>query len=161
MRNKAVIVADDDPSRARHLVTWLRACGITAYTPSRDCRDTSTLAMIRELQPRLVVCRPGTTGIALFRPLCAMREPPMVILLQENSQAQDEVLHIEELIVASIRTPVPMPGLCAYIRSALAIIAELDAPALSRTVGSREVPTVGHVVSAATRALQSMARELH
>jgi hypothetical protein len=160
MRNNAVVVADDDPSRARHLVAWLRACGIPAYTPSRDCRDTSTLAMIHELRPRIVVCRPGATGVALFNPLRAMREPPMVILLQEGSAGRDEVHQIDELIVASIRMPVPMPGLCAFIRTALSIIAKLDAPALSRMVGSRDAPTVEHVIGAATRAIRTMARDL-
>ena len=160
MRNNAVVVADDDPSRARHLAAWLRACGIPAYTPSRDCRDKSTLAMIHELRPRMVVCRPGTTGVALFHPLRAMREPPMVILLQENPLTRDEVHQIDDLLVASIRAPVPMPGLCAFIRTALSIIARLDAPALSRTVGSREAPTVDHVIGAAARAMRTMVQEI-
>lgn len=159
MRNNAVVVADDDPARARKLAMWLRACGIPAYTPATDGRDTTTLAMIHELQPRIVVCRPGTTGIALFHPLRAMSEPPMVILLQENRSARDEVHHIEDLIVASVRTPVPMPGLCNFIRTALAIVARLDAAPVAGADSAANAPSVGQVVTAATRAMRSLVQD--
>ncbi len=160
MRNNAVVVADDDTLRGRNLVKWLRACGIAAYTPSTDCRDKSTLAMIHEVRPRLIVCRPGETGITLFRPLRAMRQPPMVILLRENPQACDEVNAIDELIVASIRAPVPMPGLCAFIRTALAIVARLDAPSVPTRGRSPETPPLGHAVGATARAMQAMVQAI-
>jgi hypothetical protein len=85
------------------------------------------MARIREIRPRVVLCRPGSTGIGLFHPLRSMKEPPMLILLSESKSAADEVRELNGLIVASIRTPVPMAPLCKFVGTALSIAARLDA----------------------------------
>ena len=84
--------------------------------------------LIRELKPRIVVCRQGQGSISMFYPLRALKEPPMVVVLSNASSAEDEVHYVDRLIIASIRAPVRTAALSRFIRTALTITARLDDP---------------------------------
>lgn len=160
MRTTAVIVVDDKPARRRHMVKWLRAAGIAAFDPAADFRTKPVMTVIWELQPRVVVCRPGSTGISLFHPLRNMREPPMVILLRDGTSTRDEVHYVDGLIVASIGMPVPMAGLCEFVRSALSINARLDRPDALTGGASLLSPVVQQFPDQVSRSVRSMVQAL-
>jgi hypothetical protein len=161
LRTTAVIVVDDKPARRRNTVKWLRTAGIAAFDPAADFATKPVMTVIWELQPRVVICRPGSTGMALFHPLRNMREPPMVILLRDASPSptRDEVHYVDGLIVASIGTPVPMAGLCEFVRSALSINARLDRP--DGAAGSALLsPVVQQFPDQVSRSVRSMVQAL-
>lgn len=159
LRTTAVIVVDDKPARRRTMVKWLRAAGIAAFDPTADFRTKPVMTVIWDLQPRVVVCRPGSTGVALFHPLRNMREPPMVILLRDGASTRDEVHYVDGLIVASIGTPVPMAALCEFVRSALSINARLDRPDAAMG-GSILSPVVQQFPDQVSRSVRSMVQAL-
>jgi DNA-binding response OmpR family regulator len=128
VRRNIVVVADDDAARRAETVEWLNACGIEARPQPDGPSGAALLNFIRELRPRLVLCRPGATGMAIFYPLRHMKEPPTIVVLNGSRSAKDEVHYHDRLIVTSIRTPVQMAALCRFIGAALQITARLDDP---------------------------------
>ncbi len=152
MRTNAVIVTDDDPGRALGTVKWLRESGIPAYTSASDFPGKRIEQAISELKPGIVLCGSESTGNALFDLLRVMPAPPMMILLRESKPAHEGVRHVAGVIVVSIRRPVPLPALCAFIRTALAAMARLsDAerplPALPGDVARAGYPGEGQITA--------------
>lgn len=130
MRRHIVVVADDDVARRNETVEALKAGNIEAYPPPPDDEhpERPVLDLIRELKPRIVVCRQSQSSMSMFYPLRALKEPPMVIVLSNAASATDEVHYVDRLIIASIRAPVRSAALCRFIRTALTITARLDDP---------------------------------
>ncbi|MCW5746911.1 MAG: hypothetical protein KIT36_12025 [Alphaproteobacteria bacterium] len=126
------MVADDSSTACGEVVEWLRAYDIVAHPAS----DESVMQLIDQVQPRLVICRPGSTGIALFHALQEIADPPMVVLLSESPSAKDEVYCNGRMLVAVIRTPVQMASLAQFVRSVLGIASRLDVAALAALIGS-------------------------
>lgn len=157
MRRNVVVVADDDAARRQNTVKWLTASGIEAYPQDDTAAGQPVMSLIRELRPRLVLCRPGSTGMAMFYPLRHMKEPPMIVMVAENAASQDEVHYDERLIVASIRTPVQMASLCRFIAAALTITARLDDPEEAGTAALLIHPAVERFVDPEVRAARSRA----
>jgi hypothetical protein len=145
VRRHIVVVADDDAARRRQTVEALRAGNIEAYPPPPDDKtpEKPIMDLIRELRPRIVVCRPSSTGVSMFYPLRSLKEPPMVIVLSGSASAKDEVHYVDRLIIASIRAPVRMAALCQFIRTALIITARLDDPEDQATAEILIHPAVG------------------
>jgi len=155
VRRNVVVVADEDATRRRETVKWLKACGIEAYPQADETPNQPVMSMIRELRPRIVLCRPGSTGIAMFYPLRHMKEPPMIVMLSNSQSSKDEVHYDDRLIVASIRTPVQMASLCRFISAALTITARLDDPADADAADLLVHPAVGRFVDPEVRAARS------
>jgi hypothetical protein len=128
VRRNAVVVADNDAARRAKTVEWLTACGIDACPQPDGEPGKALLELIREVQPRIVMCRPGPTGMALFHPLRHMKSPPMIVVVSDAKASKDEVHYEDRLIVASIRTPPQMAALCKFIAAALTITSRLDDP---------------------------------
>jgi hypothetical protein len=123
-----VVVADHNPARRAETVEWLNACGIEACSQPDDDAGKTLLDFIREVQPRIVMCRPGTIGMSLFHPLRYMKTPPMLVMVSNAKASRDEIHYEDRLIVASIRTPPQMAALCKFIAAAMTITGRLDDP---------------------------------
>lgn len=136
MSTSAVVVADDNAVSCSEIVEWLRAHEITAYGTS----DSSVMGLIENLQARVVICRPGSTGIALFHALQEASDPPLVILLSEAASAKDEVYSNGRLLVVVIRAPVQMAPLARFIKSVLGIASRLDSQALAALAAASNEP---------------------
>jgi FixJ family two-component response regulator len=155
VRRNIVVVADDDATGCRKTVKWLKACGIEAYAQPSDASGQSILSMVRELRPRIVLCRPGPSGIAMFHPLRNMKEPPMIVVLSGDKSVKDEVHYEDRLIVTSIRTPVQMAALCRFISAALTITARLDDPEDTDAAELLVHPAVERFIDPAARAARN------
>lgn len=127
MSSNAVVVVDDNAAGSGEIVEWLKAHDVVAYAAP----DTSVMRLIEDVRARIVVCRPGSTGISLFHALQEATEPPMVVLLSDSASAKDEIYSNGRLLVAVIRMPVQMASLAQFIRSALNIAARPDVSALA------------------------------
>jgi len=127
MSTNAVVVADDNAISCSEIVEWLKAHEIAAYGTS----DSSVMGLIEGIQARIVICRPGSTGIALFHALQEAADPPLVVLLSEAASAKDEVYYNGRLLVVVIRAPVQMAPLARFIKSVLGIASRLDSETLA------------------------------
>jgi hypothetical protein len=138
MSNNAVVVADDNPASCSEIIEWLRAHDVAAYAMS----DSSVMKLVEEVQARVVICRPGSTGIALFHALQEATDPPMVILLSDAPSAKDEIYCNGRLLVAVVRMPVQIASLTRFVKSVVSIAPRIDAAALAKLVASSdEVPS--------------------
>lgn len=127
MSTNAIVVADDNAVSCSEIVEWLKAHEIAAYGTS----DSSVMRLIEGIQARIVICRPGSTGIALFHALQEAADPPLVVLLSEAASAKDEVYYNGRLLVVVIRAPVQMAPLARFIKSVLGIASRLDSETLA------------------------------
>lgn len=139
MSQNTVVVADDNPATCSEIMEWLRAHDVVAYAMS----DSSVMKLVEEVQARVVICRPGSTGIALFHALQEATDPPMVVLLSDAPSAKDEIYCNGRLLVAVIRMPVQPASLARFIKSVVDIAPRLDAAALTKLVAaSDEIPSL-------------------
>ncbi|HJQ55941.1 MAG TPA: hypothetical protein VJ890_03490 [Vineibacter sp.] len=152
MRRNVVVVADDDSRRSRETVKWLKSAGIEAY-PQPDTPPKPIMTLIRELKPRIVLCRPGAAGIAMFYPLRNLEQPPTIVLLANGPDAKDQVYWDDGLIVAAVRTPVQLAALAKFISTALSITARLDDPGDGGKLLVH--PSVERFIDPATRAARA------
>jgi DNA-binding NarL/FixJ family response regulator len=134
MSTHAVVVADDNATSCSEIVEWLKANDVPAYATS----DASVLKLIEEVRARVVICRPGSTGIALFHALQEAADPPMVVLLSDAPSAKDEIYCNGRMLVAVIRTPVQMASLARFVKSVASITERLDRDALAALVAPAE-----------------------
>jgi hypothetical protein len=122
MRRNTVVVASDDIVRAGDVVQWLEtqavhACGL----PDRQAVDT-----VRELKPRVVICGDGPDGIAFCHAVRELPEPPMVVVLSQDPDVQDDVYFDGLTMIAVVRVPVRMAALSLFITTAMQIATHLD-----------------------------------
>ena len=137
MSSNAVVVIDDSNAGCGEIVDWLRAHDVAAYGAS----NTSVMRLIEDVKARIVICRPGSTGIALFHALQEAVEPPMVVLLSDSPGAKDEIYSNGRLLVAVVRMPVQMASLAQFVTAALNATSRLDIAALAALLAPRaEVP---------------------
>lgn len=142
-----VIVVDDNPASCNEVVEWLRANDIAA----RAASDSGVMRLIEDVKARIVICRPGSTGIALFHALQEAADPPMVVLLSDAPAARDEIYCNGRMLVAVIRTPVQMPLLARFVKSVASIAQRLDPAALAALmVPADDKPATPDVQDAAT-----------
>ena len=134
MSTNAVVVADDNAASCSEIVEWLKANDVPAYATS----DSSVMKLIEEVHARVVICRPGSTGIALFHALQEAADPPMVVLLSDAPSAKDEIYCNGRLLVAVIRTPVQMASLARFVKSVANITVRLDRDALAALAAPAE-----------------------
>lgn len=127
MTAHAVVVADDNAASCNEIVEWLKASDVPAYATS----DASVMRLIEEVRARVVICRPGSTGIALFHALQEAADPPMVVLLSDAPSARDEIYCNGRMLVAVIRTPVQMASLARFVKSVANITSRLDQETLA------------------------------
>lgn len=122
-----VVVVDDNAASCNEIVEWLRANNIAA----RPGYDAGVMRLIEDVKARVVICRPGSTGIALFHALQEAADPPMVVLLSDAPAAKDEIYCNGRMLVAVIRTPVQMPSLARFVKSVAGITSRLDPATLA------------------------------
>jgi hypothetical protein len=122
-----VVVVDDNAASCNEIVEWLCANDIAA----RAASDSGVMRLIEDVKARIVICRPGSTGIALFHALQEATDPPMVVLLSDAPAAKDEIYSNGRMLVAVIRTPVQMPSLARFVKSVAGITSRLDPAALA------------------------------
>jgi hypothetical protein len=139
MSSHTVVVADDNPATCGEIMEWLKVHDIAAYAMS----DSAVMKLVDEVQARVVICRPGSTGIALFHALQEAADPPMVVLLSDAASAKDEIYCNGRLLVAVVRMPVQLPSLARFIKSVVNIAPRHDAAALTKLVtSSDDAPSV-------------------
>jgi len=114
-----VVVAGDDDGHNAGIVSCLRLHKIAACAAS----GPATLELIRKSHPRVVVCQPGATGLALFHALDEIGDPPVVVVLSEAPWARDEVHCDGRILVVVIRMPVQMNALATFIKTVLGTLA--------------------------------------
>jgi hypothetical protein len=134
MSSNAVVVADDNSATCGEIMEWLKVHDIAAYAMS----DSAVMKLVDEVQARVVICRPGSTGIALFHALQEAADPPMVVLLSDAASAKDEIYCNGRLLVAVVRMPVQLPSLARFIKSVVNIAPRLDAAGLAKLVTSSD-----------------------
>lgn len=141
MSSSAVVVADDNAATCGEIVEWLKAHDVAAYAVS----DSSVIELVQQVRARVVICRPGSTGIALFHALQEAADPPVVVLLSDAPSAKDEIYCNGRMLVTVIRMPVNPAALARFVKSVVSITARLDASALATLLNpgdeaSRQAP---------------------
>jgi DNA-binding NarL/FixJ family response regulator len=127
MSRNAVVVADDNAATCGEIVEWLKAHDVAAYSVS----DSSVIELVQQVEARVVICRPGSTGIALFHALQEAADPPVVVLLSDAPSAKDEIYCNGRMLVTVIRMPVNTAALARFVKAVVSITARLDATALA------------------------------
>jgi DNA-binding NarL/FixJ family response regulator len=147
MPKNTVVVADDNAASCSEIVEWLTAYDVSAHAAA----DSSVMRLVEEVQARIVICRPGSTGIALFHALQETADPPMVVLLSDAPSAKDEIYCNGRLLVAVIRTPVQMASLARFVKSVMSIASRLDASTLAALAATPEELPPAPIPSSPTR----------
>jgi hypothetical protein len=130
MRRNAVVVANDEALSSGQVLQWLEAQDVTAYGTS----EQTALDMVRELKPRVVVCSDRPEGISFCYAVRELPEPPMVVVLSEDAQANDDIYFDGRTVIALVRAPFRMPALGQFISTALQIAKRLDLAGSPREV---------------------------
>jgi predicted ATP-grasp superfamily ATP-dependent carboligase len=99
------------------------------------------IELVQRVRARVVICRPGSTGIALFHALQEAADPPVVVLLSDAPSAKDEIYCNGRMLVTVIRTPVNPAALARFIKSVVSIAARLDASALAMLLAPADEET--------------------
>ncbi len=128
MSGNAVVVADDDAAWCDGIVVWLIAEDVCAHATS----NAPVIELIDAVGAGVVICRPGSTGVALFHALQEAAEPPVVVLLSDAPRVRDAVYGNGRLLVVVVRMPVQMPSLARFVKSVVGIKSRLDGSARRR-----------------------------
>lgn len=131
------MVTGDDAGRSRAIASCLSVHDVSA----RAVCSSDLLEPVRIGRPRVVVCQPGSTGLALFHALRDATDPPVIVVLSEAPWSRDEVYCDGRLLVAVIRMPVEMLFLASFIKAVLNATVRFDEgrapPAACAPSGSR------------------------
>ena len=150
MCGSTVVIVADDAVRCEALIAWLEAHEVAACAVS----SPAMIGLVEAARPRVVVCRPGATGTALFSALQEAADPPVVVVLSDAPIARDEVYCDGRLLVAVIRSPVAMASLAQFIKTVVGITSRRGsggrqirvAPAADMPVPARKGPVRLRVV---------------
>jgi hypothetical protein len=126
MDRDAVLVVDDDALGERQIAHWLGAQDVFPYLSS----ETSLAALGGEKAPRIVICKPGSSGVAVFHWLQGLKDQPIVLILSEEPAQPDAVQGEGKSLTAVMHAPVNGAGMARLVKLLLDVSARIDrAPA--------------------------------
>lgn len=112
MERDAVLVVDDDVLGERQIANWLGAQDVFPYLSS----ETSLRALNGEKAPRIIICKPGSSGVAVFHWLQDLKDPPIVLILSDQP-AQPGTVHGDgKSLSAVMHAPVDGAGMARLVK---------------------------------------------
>ena len=131
MSRSAVVVAGDNVARCDEIIASLGEHEVSACAMS----SPFMAGQLEAVRPRVAICQPGATGVALLEALQEMADPPLAVVLSAAPSAEDEVYCNGCLLVVVMRMPVPMASLARFVKTLVSIASRHDTarrkPALS------------------------------
>jgi hypothetical protein len=134
MDRDAVLVVDDDALGERQIAHWLGAQDVFPYLSS----ETSLAALSGQKAPRIVICKPGSSGVAVFHWMQNLKDQPIVLILSEDPAQPGKVQGDGKSLTAVIHAPVDGAGMARLVKLLLDVSARItqapgdDEPALDR-----------------------------
>lgn len=134
MDRDAVLVVDDDALGERQMANWLGAQDIFPYLSS----ETSLSALGGEKAPRIVICKPGSSGVAVFHWLQNLKDQPIVLILSDEPTRPGAVHGDGKSLTAVMHAPVDGAGMARLVKLLLDVSSRItqapadEEPALDR-----------------------------
>lgn len=126
MDRDAVLVVDDDALGERQIANWLGAQDVFPYLSS----ETSLSALSNEKAPRIVICRPGSSGVAVFHWLQNLKDQPIVLILSDEPAQPGKVQGDGKSLTAVMHAPVDGAGMARLVKLLLDVSSRITrAPA--------------------------------
>jgi hypothetical protein len=148
MDRDAVLVVDDDALGERQMANWLGAQDIFPYLSS----ETSLSALSHEKAPRIVICKPGSSGVAVFHWMQHLKDQPIVLILSDEPQQPGKVQGDGKSLTAVMHAPVDGAGMARLVKLLLDVSSRItrtpadEEPALDgpRHVKLDDMPPAGN-----------------
>ena len=112
MDRDAVLVVDDDALGERQIAHWLGAQDVFPYLSS----ETSLLSLNGEKAPRIVICKPGSSGVAMFHWLQNLKDQPIVLILSDEPAQPGKVHGDGKSLTAVMHAPVDGAGMARLVK---------------------------------------------
>lgn len=134
MDRDAVLVVDDDALGERRIAHWLGAQDVFPYLSS----ETSLSTLGGEKAPRIVICKPGSSGVAVFHWLQSLKDQPIVLILSEEPTQPGQVHGDGKSLTAVMHAPVDGAGMARLVKLLLDVSGRItqapadEEPALER-----------------------------
>ncbi|MBX3499258.1 MAG: hypothetical protein KF889_07420 [Alphaproteobacteria bacterium] len=126
MDRDAVLVVDDDALGERQIAHWLGAQDVFPYLSS----ETSLAALNGERAPRIVICKPGSSGVAVFHWLQNLKDQPIVLILSDEPAQPGKVHGDGKSLTAVMHAPVDGAGMARLVKLLLDVSGRIvQAPA--------------------------------
>lgn len=126
MDRDAVLVVDDDALGERQIAHWLGAQDVFPYLSS----ETSLAALNGARAPRIVICKPGSSGVAVFHWLQNLKDQPIVLILSDEPAQPGKVHGDGKSLTAVMHAPVDGAGMARLVKLLLDVSARIvQAPA--------------------------------
>jgi len=147
MDRDAVLVVDDDALGERQIAHWLGAQDVFPYLSS----ETSLLSLNGEKAPRIVICKPGSSGVAVFHWLQNLKDQPIVLILSDEPAQPGKVHGDGKSLTAVMHAPVDGAGMARLVKLLLDVSGRItrepaeDEPRLDRPrhVSLDDMPPAG------------------
>lgn len=118
-RPPLVVVVDDDPIQADQIAAFLRMRGIATETA---VDGIAGLEMVVRTTPRVVITdidMPAMDGIAFARALCALPQPPRIIMISGEPGKVAEANRAQLGVFAVVDKPIPLRALEVFVRQSI------------------------------------------
>lgn len=126
MDRDAVLVVDDDALGERQIAHWLGAQDVFPYLSS----ETSLAALSGGKAPRIVICKPGSSGVAVFHWMQSLKDQPIVLILSDEPAQPGKVQGDGKSLTAVMHAPVDGAGLSRLVKLLLDVSTRItQAPA--------------------------------
>jgi DNA-binding response OmpR family regulator len=147
MDRDAVLVVDDDALGERQIAHWLGAQDVFPYLSS----ETSLLSLNGDKAPRIVICKPGSSGVAVFHWLQNLKDQPIVLILSDEPAQAGKVHGDGKSMTAVMHAPVDGAGMARLVKLLLDVSGRItrapaeDEPQLDRPrhVSLDDMPPAG------------------
>jgi len=147
MDRDAVLVVDDDALGERQIAHWLGAQDVFPYLSS----ETSLAALSGQKAPRIVICKPGSSGVAVFHWMQSLKDQPIVLILSDEPAQPGKVHGDGKSLTAVMHAPVDGAGLSRLVKLLLDVSTRItqapaeDAPQLDRPrhISLNDMPPAG------------------
>jgi hypothetical protein len=112
MDRDAVLVVDDDALGERQIAHWLGAQDVFPYLSS----ETSLAALSGRKAPRIVICKPGSSGVAVFHWMQSLKDQPIVLILSDEPAQPGKVHGDGKSLTAVMHAPVDGAGMARLVK---------------------------------------------
>jgi hypothetical protein len=147
MDRDAVLVVDDDALGERQIAHWLGAQDVFPYLSS----ETSLAMLSGQKAPRIVICKPGSSGVAVFHWMQNLKDQPIVLILSDEPAQPGKVQGDGKSLTAVMHAPVDGAGMARLVKLLLDVSTRItqapadEEPALDRPrqVSLDDLPPAG------------------
>lgn len=134
MDRDAVLVVDDDALGERQIAHWLGAQDVFPYLSS----EVSLAALSGQKAPRIVICKPGSSGVAVFHWMQNLEDQPIVLILSDEPAQPGQVQGDGKSLTAVMHAPVDGAGMARLVKLLLDVSTRItQAPADEQSVLDR------------------------